>query len=220
MNLIFNINKSIQQKVKDKNHPFLMTGQSIIEWVKCALLDEKYESNTYNFVPEMKGFQFLERKMNAEKQLLADEKKLSNVVTFGMAAISIFEKSIFENNNLSNEKKLPMYDYYIGNLLEEEVAEHIKLNTISIVVDITNVSSDHDDLDNWKQPIFIEKENYKIIKSNSSHYLYLGYLYLVAIAWEKDFNINLLDHLPLETCVNLIFNFIRDKYADVLVKPT
>ncbi len=220
MNLIRDINKSIHQKVSNKNHPFLMTGQSIVEWVKCSLLSEKYELNTYNFVPAMKSMQFLERKMNTEKQALADEQKLSNVMTFGMMAISIFEKSIFENSSPSNEKKLPMYNYYIGNMLEEEVAEHIKPNTISIVVDVTSISSDHDDLDNWKQPTFIEKEDKKIISCDSSHYLYLGYLYLVALAWEKDFNVGLLGNLPLETCINLIFDFIKNNYSDVLVKPT
>jgi len=139
-----------------------------------------------------------------------------------MGVISIFERSVFSQPDPNNEKKLPIFNYYIGNKLVDDVKRHmdaLELNPTSIVVDIIDFSYAHDDLNNWKQPTFsVDAQNRKIIHANSSHYLYLGYLYLIGLAWEKDFNVYLLGKLPLEQCVKLLFDFIKQNYADILVK--
>lgn len=240
------IDLAINTIVHNKSHMFFMCGQSVVEWFKYAMIHETIRIGhtlpnngtikNFNFVPMMRQLKILERKMNAEKNAKQEECKLTNVITFGMGLASIFDQSIFvQNVNPNEEKKLPIFDYYIGNNLKEEVREDNKrfmesidvpegVNKTIIVMNIEekdciNIDSNH--LEQWRQPFAYSIGNLNIIESNSSHYLYLGYLYLLALAWNSGMNV-------IEVCskdkiifdsVNEVITYINTHYKDFLIKP-
>jgi hypothetical protein len=238
---IKSIDTAINAIVRNKAHMFLMAGQSIVEWFRYAVVHQTIKMgrtlpdnkpvDQFNFVPIMRQFRMLERKMDAEKNSQLSEGKLTNVMTFGMGLASIFEQVVYHDE----EKKLPMFDFYIGNNLREEVRHENKefINSIDvpeglsktiIVMDIeekdcTNIDSNH--LEQWKQPFAYSIGNLNIIESNSSHYLYLGYLYLLALAWNGGMNvINVCSKdLLIFDSINEVISYVNNTYQDFLIKP-
>ena len=240
------IDTAINTIVRNKAHMFLMAGQSVVEWFRYAVIHQTIKMGRtlpdnkpieqFNFVPIMRQLRMLERKMNAEKNAQLNEGKLTNVMTFGMGLASIFEQSIFAQNvNQNEEKKLPMFDFYIGSNLREEVRHENKefINSIDIpeglsktiiVMDIEekdciNIDSNH--LDQWKQPFAYSIGNLNIIESNSSHYFYLGYLYLLALAWNG--GMNAVDvcskDIMIFDSINEVISYVNNSYQDFLIKP-
>ena len=228
------IDTAINTIVRNKAHMFLMAGQSVVEWFRYAVVHQTIKMGRtlpdnkpieqFNFVPIMRQFRMLERKMNAEKNAQLNEGKLTNVMTFGMGLASIFEQAVFHNE----EKKLPMFDFYIGNNLREEFINSIDIpegmSKTIIVMDIEekdciNINSNH--LDQWKQPFAYSIGNLNIIESNSSHYLYLGYLYLLALAWNGGMNV--VDvcskDIMIFDSINEVISYVNNTYQDFLIKP-
>jgi len=241
------IDNAIHAIVRDKNHIFLLNGQSCVEWFRYALITETLDSNggelpenkqpnQFNFVPIMRQLRFIERKMNAEKNAQHEEKKLTNIITFGMGITSIFEQSIFEQFiNHNEEKKLPIIDYYIGNNLMDEV-KHENIGFVNIesaneneekVIIVMNIDEDkcidigRENLDKWKQPNVYQINKLKIIECDSSHYLYLGYLYLLALAWKNGMCIPDIckNDLNIFYSVNHVIHYINENFKDYLIKP-
>lgn len=237
------IDAAINTIVRNKAHMFLMAGQSVVEWFRYAVVHQTIKTGNmlpdnkpvdqFNFVPIMKQLRMLERKMDAEKNTQYSEGKLTNVMTFGTGLASIFEQSIFAQNvNHDEEKKLPMFDFYIGNNLREEVQHENKefINSIDvpeglsktiIVMDIEEKDCINIDIDQWKQPLVYSIGNLNIIESNSSHYLYLGYLYLLALAWNGGMNITDIcsKELPIFDSINEVISYVNNTYRDFLIKP-
>lgn len=215
------IDQAINNTVRDKNHVFLMAGQSCVEWMKYALTLDK-DPEKFNFVPVMKALKFIEREFDAEKNALNEEKKLTNIVTFGMSVNSIFEQSIFAQNiNPDDEKKAPVIDFFIGNKLATEINDICMSSDVErtiVAMDIDEekcVNWDSNHLDLWKLPDIRKIGKVNVLFCESSHYLYLGYMYLTALAVMNGAE---LDN-DLFTSVNNILEFIEDNYADLLIKP-
>lgn len=212
---IKNIDDAIHAIVQAKNHPFLMSGQSCVEWFRYAMFGGQAAPNN-NFVPIMRQLRHVERKMNAEKNAQHDEGKLTNIITFGLGLASIFAQNI----NEAEEKKLPIFDYYIGHNLKDEVHHENKnfLNTLEqdkiiIVLDIELKDCVDINPAEWKQPVCYSIGTLKVIEGQSSHYLYLGYLYLLALAWHAGANI-------VDICsVDLVLEYVNQNYQNILIKP-
>ena len=223
MQKICEINQSVNRIVLNKNNPFMMIGQSISEWVRQILVEDIIglpDEKQYNFVPHLSKLRSIERQIDEQKQTLANESKLTNIMSFNMSVFSIFGNKPNTKPNPDEEKEIPDVRYYIGNLIDEEIKTDLTDSDIQTIVavdtDLENCNSSHDDLNNWKQPSFAIENGIKFIKAKSSHYIYLGYLYIIALAWQKNYDIYLLENLTLDMSVTLLTDFVKDKYADII----
>lgn len=135
-----------------------------------------------------------------------------------MGVCSIFDKSIFAEHD-NNEKKLPMIDYYIGNKLTLDEVTELE-NKVIVLMNIEEKDCIDLDVSQWKQPFLYPIGNTRIIECRSSHYLYLGYMYFLAIAWQANVDVIKIcsDNTILDS-IDLVLTIIGEIYQDVLIKP-
>ena len=206
MNIITSVAKAVDEKVKNKNDPFLMMGQSCVEWIRSV-------NSNDNFVPELKALRFIER-INVDAS-----QKTTNLINFQMTVTNVFENSIFSQTSNANEKKYPTIEFYIGkdalneikasNPVEEKNIDVKKL-IVYINVDDADCTIDQNNVSNWNTPIFHSLDNLNIIEAKSSQVIYFGYLYMLAVAEKYGFNTSIVlgGNFTVEKTIEIIIEYI------------
>lgn len=211
MNTILSVTKEIDQKVKEKNNPFIMMGQSCVEWIRII------SESKYNFVPQLKALKISDR--------IEPNVGDSNIMNFEIGVICIFNNSIFAKQSSDNEKKFPSIKFYIGNNAIENIkSDHKDSEEKKIIVYINVNDSDcnieQNNVDNWQLPRFYSIDNLDIIESNSSQIIYFGYLYIMALSLEQGFNISLIlnGNFTVEKTIEILSSYVKANYSHLTTK--
>lgn len=191
MNVINDISEDLLVSVKDHSNAMLMLAHSCASWIKNCL------QSKYNFVSSISGMKLYERK----EHKFGD----SNIISFKLGVICIFDRSPFSKESDSSERPFPLVRTIIGN---DALADVEDLNKNELTICFTGGNDcriEQSDAKSWKSPLYDEEKN--IIEAKSTQVVYFGFIYLLSVAIAAGFDPKKINQLPFDKLLEDVLAF-------------